>query len=64
MRSTRSTSVRLLAPVPRPPSIRDFYAFEEHVRRARELRGAGPPPPEWYELPVFYFSNSGGRLRA
>ena len=49
--------VRLLAPVPRPPSIRDFYAFEEHVRRARELRGAGPPPPEWYELPVFYFSN-------
>ena len=18
---------------------------------------AGPPPPEWYELPVFYFSN-------
>jgi fumarylacetoacetate (FAA) hydrolase len=49
--------VRLLAPVPRPPSIRDFYVFEEHVRRARELRGAGPPPPEWYELPVFYFSN-------
>jgi fumarylacetoacetate (FAA) hydrolase len=49
--------VRLLAPVLHPPSIRDFYAFEEHVRRARELRGAGPPPREWYELPVFYFSN-------
>ncbi len=49
--------VQLLAPVQRPPSIRDFYAFEEHVRRARELRGAGPPPPEWYEIPVFYFSN-------
>ena len=49
--------VRLLAPVSRPPSIRDFYAFEAHVRRARELRGAGPPPPEWYELPAFYFSN-------
>jgi fumarylacetoacetate (FAA) hydrolase len=49
--------VRLLAPVLRPPSIRDFYAFEEHVRRARALRDAGPPPPEWYELPVFYFSN-------
>ena len=53
----RLDEVRLLAPVPRPPSIRDFYAFEEHVRRARELRDAGPPPPEWYELPVFYFSN-------
>lgn len=49
--------VRLLPPVLRPPSIRDFYAFEEHVRRARELRGAGPPPPEWYDIPVFYFSN-------
>ena len=49
--------MRLLPPVLRPPSIRDFYAFEEHVRRARELRSAGPPPQEWYEIPVFYFSN-------
>jgi fumarylacetoacetate (FAA) hydrolase len=49
--------VQLLPPVPRPPSIRDFYAFEEHVRRARDLRDAGPPPAEWYEIPVFYFSN-------
>jgi len=53
----RLDDVRLLPPVLRPPSIRDFYAFEEHVRRARELRGAGPPPQEWYEIPVFYFSN-------
>jgi fumarylacetoacetate (FAA) hydrolase len=53
----RLEDVRLLPPVLRPPSIRDFYAFEQHVRRARELRGAGPPPAEWYEIPVFYFSN-------
>jgi fumarylacetoacetate (FAA) hydrolase len=53
----RLDEVRLLPPVLRPPSIRDFYAFEEHVRRARELRGAGPPPEEWYDIPVFYFSN-------
>jgi fumarylacetoacetate (FAA) hydrolase len=53
----RLDDVRLLAPVLHPPSIRDFYAFEEHVRRARELRGAGQPPPQWYEIPVFYFSN-------
>ena len=53
----RLDEVRLLPPVLRPPSIRDFYAFEEHVRRARELRGAGPPPQEWYDIPVFYFSN-------
>jgi fumarylacetoacetate (FAA) hydrolase len=51
------SDVRFCPPVLHPPSVRDFYAFEEHVRRARELRGAGPVPQEWYELPVFYFSN-------
>ncbi|MER3410576.1 MAG: fumarylacetoacetase [Thermoleophilia bacterium] len=50
------SEVRLLAPVRHPPSVRDFYAFEEHVRRAGELRGRGVPK-EWYEIPVFYFSN-------
>lgn len=49
-------SVSLLAPVPRPPSVRDFYAFEQHVRTARKLRGLDMDP-DWYELPVFYFSN-------
>jgi fumarylacetoacetate (FAA) hydrolase len=42
----------------RPPSIRDFYAFEEHVRNARSSRGGGVPTA-WYEIPVFYFSNPG-----
>lgn len=46
----------LLPPVVRPPSFRDFYAFEDHVRNARARRGLGVPP-EWYETPVFYFSN-------
>jgi fumarylacetoacetate (FAA) hydrolase len=49
--------VRLLAPVRRPPSVRDFYAFEEHVRNARAVTGRGEVVPEWYEIPVFYFSN-------
>jgi fumarylacetoacetate (FAA) hydrolase len=48
--------VRLLSPVAHPPSVRDFYAFEQHVKAARGLRGQ-EVPPEWYELPVFYFSN-------
>ena len=48
--------VRLLAPVPNPPAVRDFYAFEQHVKTARAGRGL-EVPPEWYEVPVFYFSN-------
>ena len=31
--------VRLLTPMPEPPSIRDFYAFEAHVATARRSRG-------------------------
>lgn len=38
------------------PSFRDFYAFEEHVKNARKKRGL-EMVPEWYEAPVFYFSN-------
>jgi fumarylacetoacetate (FAA) hydrolase len=48
--------VRLLAPVLEPPAVRDFYAFEQHVRTARASRGLDVPK-EWYEQPVFYFSN-------
>ena len=43
-------------PVLRPPSVRDFYAFEGHVRTMWERRG-GEIPETWYRLPVFYFSN-------
>src|SRR6266511_857154 len=50
------SEVTLLAPVPRPPSVRDFYAFEQHVKTARARRGL-EMDPDWYELPVFYFSN-------
>ncbi|MDP8955926.1 MAG: fumarylacetoacetate hydrolase family protein [Actinomycetota bacterium] len=49
-------NARLLSPIPRPPSVRDFYAFEQHVRTARERRGL-EMDPDWYELAVFYFSN-------
>ena len=53
--------VQLLAPVPEPPSIRDFYAFEAHVATARRSRGLDMEP-DWYELPVFYFTNPGAVL--
>jgi fumarylacetoacetate (FAA) hydrolase len=48
--------VALLAPVPEPPSVRDFYAFEGHVAAGWRRRG-GEIPEAWYEAPVFYFSN-------
>ncbi len=42
--------------LPKPRTIRDFYAFESHVKTARARRGLDMIP-EWYEIPVFYFSN-------
>ena len=48
--------VGLLAPVPEPPSVRDFFAFEGHVATGWRLRG-GEIPEAWYEAPAFYFSN-------
>lgn len=49
-------SIQLAPPLPMPRSFRDFYAFEQHVKTARENRGL-EMIPEWYEIPVFYFSN-------
>jgi len=43
-------------PILRPPTFRDFYAFERHVRTMWERRG-GEVPEAWYRLPIFYFSN-------
>jgi fumarylacetoacetate (FAA) hydrolase len=50
------SDVSLRTPVPTPPTLRDFYVFEQHVKAARARRGLGMIP-EWYEFPVFYFSN-------
>ncbi len=47
--------VRLLAPIPDPSSVRDFFAFEAHVKKGFEKRGE-PMPAEWYEIPVYYKS--------
>ena len=49
-------AISLRAPVPEPPSIRDFYAYEEHVATGNRLRGR-EVPDAWYEAPAFYFSN-------
>lgn len=48
--------VELLAPVPTPPSLRDFYAFEGHVAAGWRRRGS-EIPAAWFDAPAFYFSN-------
>ena len=45
--------VKLLAPVPNPTSVRDFYAFEQHVKTGFAKRNE-PVPEEWYQIPVYY----------
>jgi 2-keto-4-pentenoate hydratase/2-oxohepta-3-ene-1,7-dioic acid hydratase in catechol pathway len=51
------SAVRLLAPVA-PGTLRDYITFEEHLEGSLKLLGRTAPPPEWYDQPVFYFSNS------
>jgi fumarylacetoacetate (FAA) hydrolase len=50
--------VELLAPLPRPRSLRDFYAYEAHVAAGYAKRGR-PVPPVWYELPVYFHQHPG-----
>lgn len=40
----------------RPATLRDAYAFEQHVRTANQNRGR-EVPVEWYKFPVFYYTN-------
>lgn len=47
----------LLAPLPRPVSVRDGYAFRQHVETARRNRGV-QMIPEFDDFPVFYFTNA------
>ncbi len=63
-------NVRLLAPIPRPPRLRDFLCFELHVRQSRANRylfGIGseridPAKVEvakiWYDRPIYYKGNT------
>ena len=49
--------VRLCAPIPRPPSIRDSLCFLEHMRNCQEVANRGRVLADrWYEIPAFYFA--------
>jgi fumarylacetoacetate (FAA) hydrolase len=47
--------VKFLSPL-KPFTLRDGYAFEQHVVTANRNRGR-EVPEEWYQFPVFYFTN-------
>ncbi len=66
VRAAKDVSLR--SPIPRPPSMRDGYAFRQHVETARRNRGL-EMIPEFDQFPVFYFTNhqaviGPGELRA
>ncbi len=48
--------VTLMAPVPKPTSCRDGYAFRQHVEAARRNRGV-PMIAAFDDFPIFYFTN-------
>lgn len=50
------TGASILAPVPRPASCRDGYAFRQHVAAARRNRRVDMIP-EFDQYPIFYFTN-------
>ena len=54
--SQAEANLFILPPIPDPPAFRDFYAFEQHVRAARKLRGLDMNP-DWFKIAIFYFSN-------
>ncbi len=54
--SNAESDLEILPPIINPPSFRDFYAFEQHVRAARRLRGL-EMHPDWFKIAIFYFSN-------
>jgi 2-keto-4-pentenoate hydratase/2-oxohepta-3-ene-1,7-dioic acid hydratase in catechol pathway len=47
--------IKLLAPLPRPNSLRDFSIFEEHMTRREG--GAVPKRPSWFRHPPYYKGN-------
>jgi 2-keto-4-pentenoate hydratase/2-oxohepta-3-ene-1,7-dioic acid hydratase in catechol pathway len=55
--TTRLDQVTLMAPIPRPPSIRDSLCFLDHMRNCQAAMGGGRVLKDtWYRIPAFYFA--------
>ncbi len=53
---TTHPGFRWLCPLDRVSSLKDFLAFENHVKLGAQRRG-GDVPDYWYERPVYYKGN-------
>jgi 2-keto-4-pentenoate hydratase/2-oxohepta-3-ene-1,7-dioic acid hydratase in catechol pathway len=54
----KTAEVTLLAPIPQPPTVRDFMVFEQHVEGVAKLTDPqATVPAQWYRAPAFYFTN-------
>ena len=49
-------NLKILAPLDKITTYRDFYTHEKHVAKGFELRNE-PIPPDWYQIPVYYKGN-------
>jgi 2-keto-4-pentenoate hydratase/2-oxohepta-3-ene-1,7-dioic acid hydratase in catechol pathway len=49
--------VKLLAPLPRPNTIRDFSTYEQHQQRVTRAKGNDHVPDVWYRMPVYWKAN-------
>ncbi len=54
--AVNTDEARWQCPLDRISSLRDFLAFEDHVKRGAERRGT-TVPEYWYEAPVYYKGN-------
>jgi 2-keto-4-pentenoate hydratase/2-oxohepta-3-ene-1,7-dioic acid hydratase in catechol pathway/glyoxylase-like metal-dependent hydrolase (beta-lactamase superfamily II) len=53
----RLDEVTLLAPIPRPPSVRDSLCFLDHMRNCQvAIGGERTLKDTWYRIPAFYFA--------
>ncbi|MTD59121.1 fumarylacetoacetate hydrolase family protein [Amycolatopsis pithecellobii] len=51
--------VKLLAPLRRPPSVRDALCFLDHLRNCNRALHRDPTlHPAWFQRPAFYFANA------
>jgi len=52
-----AAAVQLVAPLPRPNSLRDYLVVEEHMRNCVAAGVIKDVPDEWYRIPAHYKGN-------